>query len=335
MKMTFPWSTNDSWLVAILAVFLFPHPAVNLIIVFMALWHGWGKHPLDKPMMLFCVGVGLVCLFQPVTSLYPLYLLSALVIFRQFSLMEVIPEVDKFILLGGAILLVIGLVQLVFDPGRVRSLTISPNIFGIYMAVVAVVHMDKGTSKLSQQAAAALGLILSGSRGAMLGLAAGVFSLMPKHKWVVVVVALIPAGAVALSRPAVDLNLLGESLRVNFWLVALDMFATSPIYGHGFGSFTAHWLTSYPAAFPYAAAHSLWFNLLAEGGLMLVIPFAYLLASIYLQLKPAGNWQEQTYNAALVALAVHASVDTPEANILALTALILAMRCRGETWERC
>lgn len=334
MKMSYQWSTKDSWFYAWLTSFI-PHPLLaGAAAVALAVPHGWKKHPLDKPMLLFALSLLAISLIHPTTSFLPLGLVMALVIFRQYSLISRGYIAKPVFVYGAMALCAIGVGEYIFSPGRVSSLTMSPNIFGIYMAVAGLIA-PPGRDGLPQKAAAGVGLMLSGSRGAMLGLAAGVFSLMPKHKWLVVVVALIPAGAVMLFRPAVDLNLLGESLRVNFWVVSTQMFVSSPIYGHGFGSFTAHWLNSYPAAFPYAAAHSLWFNLLAEGGLLVAIPFGYLLLSIYLQLKPADGWQQQAHNAALVALAVHASVDTPEANILALTALVLAMRCRGEQWEHC
>jgi len=166
---------------------------------------------------------------------------------------------------------------------------------------------------------------VSASRGAWLGLAAGLAALAARRwaalnfvraHWPVVVAVLITA----LSAGALwQLNQhTSPSVRWEMWVLATAAFLYSPWVGTGPGTFAALWHAMYPLQVAYPHAHSIIFNTAAEQGL---IGLAALAALALAALR--ASWRDAGLFAALVAFGAHSLVDS--VNVIPEVALTLAV----------
>lgn len=217
-----------------------------------------------------------------------------------------LPAGDSFVISGLA-LAVTGLVM--WDSLRMRGATGSPNVFAIYMAILFL--SGGGYTRM----VGGLALLLSGSLGGLLAAAVGSLAKWPKYRWVTLVVFVVGVVVVSMARPHTLTDL--HHYRLSYWGVAWQMFTSSPLFGHGLGSFVSFWTTAYPLEYPHLTAHNLWLNILGEGGLSLFLPFCWLLVELFRRSSPARV-------PLLLALAIHCMVDVPEPGVLLLCACVLA-----------
>jgi hypothetical protein len=96
-----------------------------------------------------------------------------------------------------------------------------------------------------------------------------------------------------------------ESNRYAYWRVALGTFAEAPVRGHGAGSFGVLWLRERTVPEVVRDAHSIWFETLAELGVVGVALLLALFAGVALAARggPPGAVS------ALVVWAVHSALD--------------------------
>jgi hypothetical protein len=132
------------------------------------------------------------------------------------------------------------------------------------------------------------------------------------------------------------------SNRYAYWRVAFRTFADHPIAGQGAASFRVEWLRERPFRESVRDAHSLYFETLAELGLVGFVLLAALLAGVVLALRRGLSADRALFigpTAGLVVWAVHAGVDwdwempglTLAAMVLAGMALAQAERLRAQT----
>lgn len=142
-----------------------------------------------------------------------------------------------------------------------------------------------------------MSVFISGSRGGFLGLAAlfALFFVIYKEhrkKFVVVGTGLAIAGFLFMN-PFQKERILsifyyqqgGEidasaNLRIEYWALSWELFKNNPLLGIGLGNFpyySGERVEGLPAGVPGHVAHSLWFEILAEGGVVLFVPFVLLL----------------------------------------------------------
>jgi O-antigen ligase len=199
------------------------------------------------------------------------------------------------------------------------------NAFGIFAAIGIVLAIGLATGGLrppwGRAALATLAVLvpalyLTSSRGAALGLVAGLAVLVclrhPSRRVLGLVTAgaVLAVGAVALtsSDEGVAARLLGEN-RPRYWRVAWEQFESSPLLGTGAGTFSNYWLNLRPVTSFARDAHSLYVEALAELG---PAGFALLLAALAVPLLAIRRAREPVASAALagyVAFLVHAGVD--------------------------
>lgn len=141
---------------------------------------------------------------------------------------------------------------------------------------------------LASAAAAAIGIALSFSRAAWLGLGAEILALAILYRgrvggWILAAGALAALAAALLVPGAVErfASMFNpwhatNIQRLQQWRVALDLLAESPFIGHGWGSFGALYATR--AGTYYHWPHNLPLHIAMEGGLMaLVLFFAWIM----------------------------------------------------------
>jgi hypothetical protein len=118
------------------------------------------------------------------------------------------------------------------------------------------------------------------------------------------------------------------SNRYAYWRVAFRTFADHPIAGQGAASFRVDWLRERPFRESVRDAHSLYFETLAELGLVGFVLLAALLAGVVLALRRGLSADRALFigpTAGLVVWAVHAGVDWDwEMPGLTLVAMVLA-----------
>jgi O-antigen ligase len=130
------------------------------------------------------------------------------------------------------------------------------------------------------------------------------------------------------------------SNRYAYWRVALRTFADHPLEGTGAGSFRVDWLRERPFRESVRDAHSLYFETLAELGIVGFALLCALLAGVLLAVRRALADDRALATgpaAALVVWAVHAGVDwdweMPAVTLLAVT-LAAMLLAQGERRAR-
>ena len=138
-----------------------------------------------------------------------------------------------------------------------------------------------------------MSIIISGSRGGFLGLAAMsliLFYIYKEHrlKFILMGTTLVILG-LSFMNPYQRERITtifkyqqGEQMdassqkRLEFWALSWTIFTENPLYGVGLGNFPYYSgirILGYPPGKPGFVAHSLWFEVLAEGGLVVSVPF--------------------------------------------------------------
>ena len=162
------------------------------------------------------------------------------------------------------------------------------------------------------------------SRGGTLALLSG--ELFSRSRWVLIPVAAAIASMLFMRTEIVVPSVSGELInsqqdvinviaRVQFWRMSLDMWRESPVVGMGLWSGLIY--------LPIGHAHNLWFNTLAEQGVLGVTTLAALVVSIGRSLWKARAWSAL---ASFAALNVHSLFDTPTSAayiVLAMSAVVV------------
>lgn len=172
--------------------------------------------------------------------------------------------------------------QRIFDKNKLISIGSAILCFGIVMAV-----------------------FITGSRGGLLGLAAVFFLLYLNFKQYrkKILMAIIVLGIAVtpfineyhisrfkslLASSHEETREASAESRVVFWKYSYELFKEHPIAGVGlrnFGYYSGHNIEGKPLGQRGHVAHSLWFQILAEGGLLLLVPFIYLLIRFFRKTK--------------------------------------------------
>jgi hypothetical protein len=134
-----------------------------------------------------------------------------------------------------------------------------------------------------------------------------------------------------------------DSMRYEYWRVALDAFGDEPLLGTGAGGFRVEWLRERPEQDASTDAHSLYLETLSELGLAGAAALLVLLAGLALSARRALQAQPHTVLgllALLVTYLVHAALDwdweMPAVTLpaLAAAAAIVATADRGRPGAR-
>lgn len=135
------------------------------------------------------------------------------------------------------------------------------------------------------------------------------------------------AVALPLLRPD-TLNILtdGQSNRLAFWSVALEMFQQNPVFGAGLGTFSQFYSQRF-TGFPFDSAHNLALQLLAETGLTgLAGLFLTLAGFVWFCAQNIRHLAKQRGPlAGLAAFVWHSQLDTPEPLVMILAAVLSAL----------
>jgi len=169
----------------------------------------------------------------------------------------------------------------VADPNHTAASLLLP--FSLFLSATLSVRRIKLSSHILPLGILFAVIVLSGSRGGLLGLAVAVISLFIMHfgqhwKQKMKVVAVTVGGAVAgwLMWPLLPVELTqrfllaeiiagGGSGRLDIWTVGISAWLANPIVGYGFGSFGAiHTLWEGS----WAVAHNIYLQLLVEMGIV-------------------------------------------------------------------
>lgn len=152
------------------------------------------------------------------------------------------------------------------DDGRVWSPTALGNLAAaLLMPALAIRRLRWSLYALAI-------VLLSGSRGAWLNVAAGLFTLAAlEHSFIAFVKTLWPVGIAAL--PILAFQVMRPYERVSMWATAIAMFRTAPVLGVGPGTFGLF----HPL---YPDAHNLILNLAAENGLIGLVSFGLLAIAV-------------------------------------------------------
>ena len=234
------------------------------------------------------------------------------------------------------------------ESGQATGFAFHPNIgaglalvtvFGILGAFGVSRHWGYRTLLLAGLTLAVAAIVLSGSRGAYLALPVGLVSwcvllvLRTRLRWALIGLALVLGAAVLwLDRGSWPLENWGrleavrprvESLaqlegtgggRAFMGMLALEMAAERPLFGHGFGA----WQRLIPEVEPslsttvYGHSHNLYTEILLDGGTLTLVAFLMFLGAIGWQLLRRawrGNMVAAASFAALVAFAVNNLFD--------------------------
>jgi putative inorganic carbon (hco3(-)) transporter len=237
--------------------------------------------------------------------------------------------------------------------GRPAAIFSQPNEFGLFatMAILVAVGLAFGArTRLGSSASAlalvplAMALLLTASRGAWLGLGAGLVVLLaalPRARGgliavlfaLIVLVGTSPSWAPGASGRAIELRFESfferstQDVRPSEWAEGLRQLRDDPLTGQGPGAFPA--ASGAPesetrATFP-AHAHNLWLEWGAQGGLPAVLLLSGLVAAVSIvahrahrRLIADRNHRDAAVTAgvaaALVAVLVHGLVDYPLTN---------------------
>lgn len=191
----------------------------------------------------------------------------------------------------------------------------------------------------------------SGSRGAVLGLAAGLglgtLSLPALRRWRIPIVLLsVVLGLGLMFAVGGNRNLLSAKARVEYYRSAWTMFREHPLRGAGLGEFYPEHLRLRPlGAEPTRMPHNFPLGLLGQAGILAgLAALACLLIPAWLALKPDDDrrpWHERVEQLAVIvgvgAWSVHALVDlnvqVPGTLITAACLPLFALRERGGDGE--
>ena len=135
---------------------------------------------------------------------------------------------------------------------------------------------------------------------------------------------------ITLRGQTLQLSQLGTALyRLDFWRVALLAWRAAPLWGSGLNSYATYYMLNMPVPPEtlYVAAHNIFFQALADMGLLGLLALGWLTFSAWRCLRRAvaagPDGLTQGMIAGLAAFFVHALFDTPESWIMALAALLL------------
>ena len=200
----------------------------------------------------------------------------------------------------------------------------------------------------------AFALLVTGSRGAWLGAAAGAVVLValvwrtrglslarfgsPRRRWIVAIV--VAAGAVLLVPTFATRLLSGDAGRIELWTAAWSMFTSSPIVGVGPGAWPmmrAFTPISDDNFAVLATSHNSLLQILAETGLIGLVAAAWLvvtIARVGWRAVATGRTLDDRTTAAialgsLAAAGVHSIVDT-QFHLPAIVLLVLHLAARLE-----
>ena len=243
---------------------------------------------------------------------------------------------------------------------RVAGLANNPNPFAALLAVGIVLalasYLDRPTGRrrwpfLIWLIAAAPMVVLHGSRNGWLATAAGLAGLLlfsqlrrfspdlpPRRSWLKIAGFMIVALAITLGLALVlrphTVNLFAGSGYANrsiFWRVAVETWLANPITGQGPGTYASAFLGSVNVPFEplFVAAHSFWFDTLAEMGLVGTAAFVFLIwqtTRLANRSLRDGRWAPETRAllAALATIGAFSLLDTPWIHLKFLAAVILA-----------
>lgn len=240
---------------------------------------------------------------------------------------------------------------------RIKSLSFSPNILAVVVncGLLMVLSYRDEAGRWPKIAALWCVLcfpvvVLTSSRSAYLGLVVGGAMLYFLHYrsnhqslsrsfWIRLLGGVFLAfGAIlillfAIRPQALSLEVFLRTLsRGIVWNVAYQMFLENPLLGVGidtYGSYYPLLRSSSPPTYPLRAAHSAWFSLIGEAGilgLMAIIAMGTAVFKFVYTMREATKWEwsVQGSAAALAALAVHFTIDTPEPWIILLAMVLLA-----------
>ena len=186
--------------------------------------------------------------------------------------------------------------------GRTAGWTEQPNLLGhtAVMAAGLVVLLGGWRSGLLALLGGILGVALSGSRTAFLGLlflaSFWLWSLPKGRVWLLAalgaligLLAFWPQALGRLGRLELDSS---SQARLQFWQVAWEAFAQHPWFGVGWGHFPLFFRLNPPEGFIDVAshAHNLFFSLVAEGGVVLLGAFLALCVPVLYELVRRRLW---------------------------------------------
>jgi putative inorganic carbon (HCO3(-)) transporter len=216
------------------------------------------------------------------------------------------------------------------EPKRALSVFAYPNAFGLYLGslmafVMPAVFEMKSKKYYALYAVAAVGLLLTLSRGAWLAVVAaavvyGVIAATKKvRQWLLVIaaIAIVLIAAVPNLRYRVILPFMGEKStvsRYSLWDTGEKMIASSPIVGKGLFGFATDFsaYNTDPNLQPIDFPHNIFLNFWIETGLLGLLSFVGI--SLYLGWDAFKNRRDVFQLGLLlflVAIYVHGIVDVP------------------------
>lgn len=194
--------------------------------------------------------------------------------------------------------------------------------------------------------ALSMGIVwLTGSRGGMVGLAAGLVTTGPatlRRHWALVAglaltaaLSLSPRLVTVPGDPAPHLDAFSSNGRADLWREAGKMWADSPWMGQGPNTYKAWWVASEVKArrgyVDFGHAHNLYLNMAAEVGVIGLAAGAWLLFVILRSLARRGSMSGSMWAwaalAATAALLAHSLADTPTTAPYLTMAWLALVRC--------
>lgn len=212
-----------------------------------------------------------------------------------------------FILLGLGVHLGVGMIQFLSgDSPRVSGWTEQPNLLGhLVVVMVGLVWVLAGSwAGLGGLLLSLGGLLITSSRAAWLGflvlLAAWVIPLKRWRLWVWLLLAAIALwfsfGPENLGRFGTTLNLNAPTsiVRLQFWEVARQAWIEFPWTGVGWGNFPLFYQINLPLnalEFSASHAHNIFFQMLAESGLLGLLAFGLLWSALIASAMRSHAWK--------------------------------------------
>ncbi|MBI2356665.1 O-antigen ligase family protein [Candidatus Dojkabacteria bacterium] len=175
---------------------------------------------------------------------------------------------------------------------RPSSLMIDTNVFAVFLAMISVFSVDlinKRKSMLLSTSVLILSLamiLLTASRTGYLALIVG-FIVYYGHRFIMRkdgVKGRVYSSFLPLALTRLTLADFSANEHINYWIQSIKIFLKHPVLGIGIGNFPQYYRENIDSRVQFATPHSVYAKMLAEGGIIGILSFGFVVISLGLEL---------------------------------------------------